>query len=79
MPLQCSMLRFYCRLKPSFVCTAVHYVAMTPEGRVFDSSLEKGYPYQVRVGAGQVGWRCIECMLLLKDMPLLDLRGTPAR
>lgn len=27
---------------------------MTPEGRVFDSSLEKGYPYQVRVGAGQV-------------------------
>ena len=27
---------------------------MTPEGRVFDSSLDKGYPYQVRVGAGQV-------------------------
>ena len=35
-------------------CPAVDYVAMTPEGRVFDSSLEKGYPYQIRVGAGQV-------------------------
>lgn len=34
---------------------AVDYVAMTPNGRVFDSSLEKGYPYQIRVGAGQVG------------------------
>lgn len=32
----------------------VHYVAMTPEGRVFDSSLTKGAPYDVRVGAGQV-------------------------
>ncbi|KAL4854514.1 Peptidyl-prolyl cis-trans isomerase FKBP16-3 [Chlorella vulgaris] len=32
----------------------VDYVAMTPEGRIFDSSLAKGYPYQIRVGAGQV-------------------------
>ena len=30
------------------------YVAMTPEGRVFDSSLDKGRPYDFRVGAGQV-------------------------
>lgn len=45
---------------PFFPASAVDYVAMTPEGRVFDSSLEKGYPYQIRVGAGQasggVGW-----------------------
>lgn len=27
---------------------------MTPDGRVFDSSLAKGYPYQIRVGAEQV-------------------------
>lgn len=33
----------------------VHYVAMTPTGRVFDSSLDKGKPYDIRVGAGQVG------------------------
>ncbi|EFN56968.1 hypothetical protein CHLNCDRAFT_21564 [Chlorella variabilis] len=32
----------------------LHYVAMTPDGRVFDSSLAKGYPYQIRVGAEQV-------------------------
>ncbi|PSC76880.1 Peptidyl-prolyl cis-trans isomerase FKBP16-chloroplastic [Micractinium conductrix] len=32
----------------------VDYVAMTPEGRAFDSSLQKGYPYQIRVGAGQI-------------------------
>lgn len=37
---------------------AVDYVAMTPEGRVFDSSLEKGYPYQIRVGAGQARAPC---------------------
>lgn len=32
----------------------VNYVAMTPEGRVFDSSLDRGAPYDVRVGAGVV-------------------------
>eukprot|EP00877_Chromochloris_zofingiensis_P001012 jgi/Chrzof1/10911/Cz05g16240.t1 len=32
----------------------VNYVAMTPAGRVFDSSLEKGAPYDIRVGTGQV-------------------------
>eukprot|EP01026_Neomeris_dumetosa_P033222 TRINITY_DN2645_c0_g2_i6.p2 TRINITY_DN2645_c0_g2~~TRINITY_DN2645_c0_g2_i6.p2 ORF type:complete len:215 (-),score=27.05 TRINITY_DN2645_c0_g2_i6:159-767(-) len=31
-----------------------NYVAMTPEGKVFDSSLEKGNPYDIRVGAGSV-------------------------
>ncbi|KXZ51237.1 hypothetical protein GPECTOR_13g724 [Gonium pectorale] len=31
-----------------------NYVAMTPNLRVFDSSLEKGKPYDIRVGAGQV-------------------------
>lgn len=30
------------------------YVAMTPNGRVFDSSLDRGFPYDIRVGAGQV-------------------------
>lgn len=39
---------------PKGFSVTVDYVAMTPEGRVFDSSLEKGYPYQIRVGAGQV-------------------------
>jgi hypothetical protein len=32
----------------------VNYVAMTPDGRIFDSSVEKGKPYDIRVGAGQV-------------------------
>lgn len=32
----------------------VNYVAMTPEGRVFDSSLERGNPYDIRIGAGNV-------------------------
>lgn len=32
----------------------VDYVAMTPSGKVFDSSLTRGAPYDVRVGAGQV-------------------------
>lgn len=27
---------------------------MTPEGRTFDSSIEKGYNYDIRVGTGQV-------------------------
>lgn len=32
----------------------VNVVAMTPNGRIFDSSVEKGKPYDMRVGAGQV-------------------------
>ena len=27
---------------------------MVPNGKIFDNSLEKGRPYDVRVGAGQV-------------------------
>ena len=34
------------------------YVAMTPNGRVFDSSLDRGFPYDIRVGAGQVHAAC---------------------
>ncbi len=26
---------------------------MTPNGRVFDSSLDRGFPYDIRVGSGQ--------------------------
>lgn len=44
----------------------VDYVAMTPEGRVFDSSLEKGYPYQIRVGAGQVVAGLDEALLTMQ-------------
>lgn len=36
------------------VQVTVDYVAMTPQGKVFDSSLEKGRPYDVRIGSGQV-------------------------
>lgn len=32
----------------------VHYIAMTPEGRVISNSLESGTPYDIRVGAGMV-------------------------
>lgn len=31
-----------------------HYVAMTPQGRVFDSSLDRGKPYDFRYGVGVV-------------------------
>ena len=31
-----------------------NYVAKTPQGKIFDSSLDKGKPYDIRVGAGQV-------------------------
>lgn len=30
------------------------YIAMTPKGKVFANSLEKGTPYDVRVGSGQI-------------------------
>eukprot|EP00850_Spirogloea_muscicola_P017307 SM000147S01126 [mRNA] locus=s147:223501:229987:+ [translate_table: standard] len=33
---------------------AADYVAQLPDGKVFDSSLEKGVPYIFRVGSGQV-------------------------
>ena len=38
----------------SGVQVVANYVAMTPQGKVFDSSLERGSPYDFRVGAGQV-------------------------
>ncbi|KAK9866759.1 hypothetical protein WJX84_002061 [Apatococcus fuscideae] len=31
-----------------------NYVAMTPQGKIFDSSLDRGSPYDFRVGSGQV-------------------------
>ncbi|KAJ9529995.1 hypothetical protein QJQ45_023221 [Haematococcus lacustris] len=31
----------------------VDYVAMTPSGRIFESSVDKGKPYDIRVGSGQ--------------------------
>lgn len=40
------------------------YVAMTPDGRVVDSSLDRGRPYDLRIGAGQV-------ILLLKLLLLI--------
>eukprot|EP00192_Tetraselmis_astigmatica_P019744 CAMPEP_0117677598 /NCGR_PEP_ID=MMETSP0804-20121206/16830_1 /TAXON_ID=1074897 /ORGANISM="Tetraselmis astigmatica, Strain CCMP880" /LENGTH=223 /DNA_ID=CAMNT_0005486891 /DNA_START=122 /DNA_END=793 /DNA_ORIENTATION=- len=39
---------------PTGFQVTVHYVAMTPEGKVFASSYESGKPYDVRVGAGQI-------------------------
>jgi peptidylprolyl isomerase len=44
----------------------VNYIAMTPEGRVFDSSLERGAPYDLRVGAGQVVAGLDEGLLTMK-------------
>jgi len=38
---------------PTGYQVVVAYVAMTPGGKVFDSSLTRGAPYDVRVGAGQ--------------------------
>lgn len=38
----------------------VNYIAMTPEGRVFDSSLDRGAPYDIRIGAGTVRRGCFE-------------------
>lgn len=32
----------------------VNYVAMTPEGRIFESSLQRKAPFDIRVGAGQI-------------------------
>eukprot|EP01023_Acetabularia_acetabulum_P008599 TRINITY_DN1373_c0_g1_i6.p2 TRINITY_DN1373_c0_g1~~TRINITY_DN1373_c0_g1_i6.p2 ORF type:complete len:211 (+),score=42.76 TRINITY_DN1373_c0_g1_i6:40-672(+) len=43
-----------------------NYVAMTPDGRVFDSSIEKGYPYDIRVGAEAVVAGLDEGLLSMK-------------
>ena len=42
-----------------------HYVAMTPNGKVFDSSLDRGFPYDIRVGAGQVEISSASCLPFL--------------
>ncbi|CAL5220800.1 g2873 [Coccomyxa viridis] len=39
---------------PTGYQVTAHYVAMTPNGRVFDSSLDRGFPYDIRVGSGQI-------------------------
>ncbi|KAK9905529.1 hypothetical protein WJX75_001603 [Coccomyxa subellipsoidea] len=39
---------------PTGYQVTAHYVAMTPNGKVFDSSLDRGFPYDIRVGAGQI-------------------------
>lgn len=39
---------------PTGYQVVAHYVAMTPNGKVFDSSLNRGAPYDIRIGAGQV-------------------------
>lgn len=48
-----------------------NYVAMTPNGRVFDSSLDRGFPYDIRVGAGQVPATCCLCCLGCAPCPLV--------
>ncbi|CAG9463604.1 unnamed protein product [Pedinophyceae sp. YPF-701] len=39
---------------PNGFQVTAHYVAMTPAGNSFDDSVQKGTPYDIRVGAGQV-------------------------
>lgn len=47
-----------------------NYVAMVPNGKVFDSSLEKGRPYDIRIGTGQVSWLfCIAMCYPLNQQP----------
>jgi len=41
-------------LPPKGYQVIVDYVAMTPNGRVFESSIQLGTPYTIRVGSGQV-------------------------
>lgn len=54
-----------------------HYVAMTPQGRVFDSSLDRGKPYDFRYGVGVVlpGWnhklQCIALQLYFRGVHFL--------
>ncbi|KAL6646273.1 hypothetical protein ACP70R_017881 [Stipagrostis hirtigluma subsp. patula] len=45
---------------------AANYVAMVPNGQIFDSSLEKGQPYIFRVGSGQVIQGLDEGILTMK-------------
>ncbi|PKI37588.1 hypothetical protein CRG98_042012 [Punica granatum] len=45
---------------------AANYVAMIPNGQIFDSSLEKGQPYIFRVGSGQVVKGLDEGILTMK-------------
>lgn len=47
-PLACWVVRVYVSLQ-----VVVNYVAMTPQGRIFENSLEK-QPFDIRVGSGQV-------------------------
>lgn len=46
------------------------YVAMTPDGKVFDSSLDKGRPYDLRIGSGQVNNLLHFFLLLMQMAPL---------
>lgn len=39
---------------PSGFQVVVNYIAMTPQGKIFDNSLQRGSPYDIRVGADQV-------------------------
>ncbi|XP_031374061.1 peptidyl-prolyl cis-trans isomerase FKBP16-3, chloroplastic-like [Punica granatum] len=45
---------------------AANYVAMIPNGQIFDSSLGKGQPYIFRVGSGQVIKELDEGILTMK-------------
>lgn len=40
--------------RSDYLQVVANYVAMTPDGRVVDSSLDRGRPYDLRIGAGQV-------------------------
>lgn len=56
---------------PVGIQAAVHYVAMTPEGRIFDNSLMKGAPYYIRIGSGAVVAGLDEALL---DMSTGEIR-----
>jgi len=51
---------------PVGIQAAVHYVAMTPDGRIFDNSLMKGTPYYIRIGSGAVVPGLDEALLSMK-------------
>ena len=48
------MIIYHISVEGFCIQVVAHYVAMTPDGRVFDSSLDKGRPYDLRIGADQV-------------------------
>lgn len=56
---------------PVGIQAAVHYVAMTPGGRIFDNSLMKGSPYYIRIGSGAVVAGLDEALL---DMTTGEIR-----